>query len=189
MGRFDWIPGWSHWNFTIIFVIRKLQSLGYHAALNTFTRTPAVEAHRPVTYLQFPIEVCFSVDDAQPATPTVTDNFRHQQPYGLNSSIDLPSYRRFSRFWATVCKTVRPMLSDRCAVCLSCPVCLSVTFVYCGQTVGRIKMKLGTQIGFGPGHIALDGDPAPALPPPNGHIPNFWLIYVAAKWLHGSVWR
>jgi len=26
-------------------------------------------------------------------------------------------------FWATVCKTVRPMLSDRC---LSCPVCLIV---------------------------------------------------------------
>ena len=30
-------------------------------------------------------------------------------------------------FWATVCKTVRPMTSDRClsvlSVCLSCPVC------------------------------------------------------------------
>ena len=26
-------------------------------------------------------------------------------------------------FWATVCKTVCPMLSDRCPVCLSCPVC------------------------------------------------------------------
>ena len=56
------------------------------------------------------------------------------------------------------------MLSDRClsclSVCLSCPV-RSVTFVYCGQTVGRIKMKLGMQVGFGPGHIVLDGDPAP----------------------------
>jgi len=29
---------------------------------------------------------------------------------------------RFSGFWVTVCKTVRPVLSDRC---LSCPVCLS----------------------------------------------------------------
>ena len=37
-----------------------------------------------------------------------------------------------------------------------CPV-LSVTFVHCGQTVGRIKMKLGMQIGLGPGHIVLDG--------------------------------
>jgi len=55
---------------------------------------------------------------------------------------------------ATVCKTVRPMLSD--VVCLSC---LSITLVYCGQTVGQIKMKLGTQAGLGPGHIVLDGDP------------------------------
>jgi len=45
------------------------------------------------------------------------------------------------RFWATVCKTVRPMLSDRCLSVLSV---LYVTLVYCGQTVGRIKMKLGT---------------------------------------------
>jgi len=26
-------------------------------------------------------------------------------------------------FWATVCKTVRPMPSDRCLSVLSCPVC------------------------------------------------------------------
>jgi len=43
----------------------------------------------------------------------------------------------------------------------SCPVCLSVTLVYYGQTVGWIKTKLGTQVGLGPGHIVLDGDPAP----------------------------
>jgi len=46
-------------------------------------------------------------------------------------------------------------------VCLSC---LSVTFVHCGQTVERIKMKLGKQVGLGPGHIVLDGDPAAPLP-------------------------
>jgi len=35
-----------------------------------------------------------------------------------------------------------------------CPVlsCLSVTLVYCRQTVGRIKMKLGMQVGLVPGH-------------------------------------
>ena len=38
---------------------------------------------------------------------------------------------------------------------------LSVTLVYCGQTVGRFKMKLGTLVGLDPGHIVLDGDPAP----------------------------
>ena len=36
-------------------------------------------------------------------------------------------------FWATVCKTVRRMLSHRCLYCLSCPICLSVTLVYCGK--------------------------------------------------------
>jgi len=40
-------------------------------------------------------------------------------------------------------------------------VCLSVTLVYCCQTVRRITMKLGTEVGLGPGHIMLDGDPAP----------------------------
>jgi len=58
-----------------------------------------------------------------------------------------------------------------------CPVCLSVTLVYCGQTVfgpfsahfycgqtaGCIKMPLGTEVCLGPGHIVLDGDPAPPL--------------------------
>jgi len=48
------------------------------------------------------------------------------------------------------------MLSDRClSVCLSI---LSVTLVYCGQTIGWIKMKLGMQLGLGPGHIVLDGE-------------------------------
>jgi len=35
--------------------------------------------------------------------------------------------------------------------------CLSVAFVHCGQTVGWITMPLGVQVGFGPGHIVLDG--------------------------------
>jgi len=54
------------------------------------------------------------------------------------------------------------MLSHRC------PVCLFVTLAHCGQTVGRIKMKFGTQVGIGHGHIVLDGDPAT---PPNGSQP------------------
>jgi len=81
-------------------------------------------------------------------------------------------------FWSTVCKTVCPMLSDRCLSCLS------VTLVYCGQTVGCIKMPLGMEIGVGPGHIVLDGDPAPpkrgtaALSPIFGPCllwPNGWM--------------
>jgi len=32
--------------------------------------------------------------------------------------------------------------------------------MYCGQTIGYIKMPLGTEVGLGPG-IVLDKDPAP----------------------------
>ena len=51
------------------------------------------------------------------------------------------------RFWATVCKTVGPMLSDRClSVCPVCPVCpvydVGVLWPN-GWTVGWIKMPLG----------------------------------------------
>jgi len=68
------------------------------------------------------------------------------------------------------------MLSDRGSVC---PV-LSVTLVYCDQTVGWIKMKLGTQVGLGPGHVVLDGDQATPLS--KGHSPlNFRPISVVAK--------
>ena len=74
-----------------------------------------------------------------------------------------------SNFWATVCKTVRPMLSVRCLTV--CSVCLSVTLVHCGQAVGWIKMKLGMQVGLGPGHTVFDGDPA--LLPQRGRAPNF----------------
>jgi len=53
------------------------------------------------------------------------------------------------------------MLRDCCAVCLS------VTLVYYGQTVGWIKMPLGMEVGLGPGDIVLDWDPA--LLPRKGH--------------------
>jgi len=72
------------------------------------------------------------------------------------------------------------------SVCPVLSVCLSVTLVYCGQTVGFIKMKLGMQVGLGrPGHAVLDGDPAP-FPQRGTAPPNFRPVSVAAKWLHGS---
>ena len=58
-------------------------------------------------------------------------------------------------FGATVCKTVRLMLSDRCPVLSVCLSCLSVTLIYCGQTVGWIKMKLSTEVGLGPAPATL----------------------------------
>ena len=57
-------------------------------------------------------------------------------------------------FWRTVTSNGSPYATGP----LSCP---SVTSVYCGQTVGWIKMPLGTEVGLGPGHIVLDGDPVP----------------------------
>jgi len=52
------------------------------------------------------------------------------------------------------------------AQCYQTVVCLSVLsvlslLVFCGPTVGWIKLKLALQIGLDPGHIALAGDPAP----------------------------
>ena len=60
------------------------------------------------------------------------------------------------------------------SVVLSClSVCLSVTLVHCGQTVGRIKTKLGMQVGLGPGHTVRWGlrspSPTGAQPP----LPQF----------------
>ena len=53
---------------------------------------------------------------------------------------------------------------------------------YCGQTVGWIKMKLGMEVGLGPGHIVLDGTklllPKGAQPPSLGPCllwPNGWM--------------
>jgi len=43
-------------------------------------------------------------------------------------------------------------------------------YVYCGQSVGWIKMPLGMEIGHGPGHTVLDRDPA-APPPERGTAP------------------
>jgi len=68
-------------------------------------------------------------------------------------------------------------LSDRCPSCLSV---LSVTLVYCGQTVGRIKMKLGMQLGLGPGHIVRWG-PGPL--PPRGTAPI--LAYICCGQMAG----
>jgi len=73
-----------------------------------------------------------------------------------------------------------------CLSALSCPV-LSVTLVCCGQTVGRIKMKLGMQVVFSPDHTVLDGDPGPL--PKEAQPPQFSAhVYCAqtAEWINAS---
>ena len=52
-------------------------------------------------------------------------------------------------------------------------------------------MKLDVEVTLGPGHIALDGDPAPL--PKRGTAPNFRSMHVVAKRLDGLrchlVWK
>ena len=67
-------------------------------------------------------------------------------------------------FWVTV-TSKGSLCAYGTVVCLSY---LSVMLVYCDQTVGWIKMPLGTEVCLSPGDILLDGDPAPP-PPRKGH--------------------
>ena len=69
-------------------------------------------------------------------------------------------------------KMVRPMLSNRC------PVCLPVRLMHCGQMVGRIKMKHGMEVGLGTGHIVLAGEPAL---PKWAQSPNFRPMSIVAN--------
>ena len=67
-------------------------------------------------------------------------------------------------FWAIFGRTVTSNCSPYATGPLSC---LSVTLMYYGQTAGWIKMPLDIEVGLGPGHIVLDGNPA--LPNEKGH--------------------
>jgi len=87
--------------------------------------------------------------------------------------------RPFVKRFALCCRTIvlsSPIVLPSLSVCLSVSVCLFVTFVHCGQTYRHIKMKLGVQVGLSPGHIVLDGDPAP--PPPKGVQPPIFGPYL-----------
>ena len=75
----------------------------------------------------------------------------------------------------TVLQTVAQKQFALCYRSVVCLCCMCVTFVHCGQTVGRIKTKVGTQVGVSPGHIVLDGNPAPlpqkgTAPPISAHV-------------------
>ena len=81
-------------------------------------------------------------------------------------------------YWATVCKTARPMLSDRCPVC---PVCDVRALWPNGWTD---QDETGMQAGRARPwpHCVRWG---PSSPPLKGHSPtNFRPISAAAKWLH-----
>jgi len=80
------------------------------------------------------------VGDASPVSPAVATPLIIKR---RSEKCTLKQRKSASQFYsATVCKTVRPVLSDRCLSVLS------VTLVYCGQTVGSLEMKLGMEIGL-----------------------------------------
>ena len=58
--------------------------------------------------------------------------------------------------------------------------------VFCGQMARWIKMPFGTEVGLGPGHIVLDGYPAPPLPPKGHTAPAQFSAHVhCGHWPHG----
>jgi len=65
-------------------------------------------------------------------------------------------------YWAKVTSNGSPNTTGplSCPLCMSC-LSLSVTLMYCSQTVRWTKVPLGTEVSLGPGDIVLDGDPIP----------------------------
>jgi len=81
----------------------------------------------------------------------------------------------------------RSAIVMRCRLSVVCRLS-SVTRVYCGQTVGRIEMKLAMQVGLGPGHIVLDGN-QPSTPQ-RGTDPQFSALICCgqmAAWIKMSL--
>ena len=80
-----------------------------------------------------------------------------------------------------------PFLGDRFLSVRCLSVCLSVTLVYCGQTVGWIKVKLGTQVYRRPRPWPHCVRWEPASPPPKGHSPLQFLAHIScdqtAEWI------
>ena len=89
-------------------------------------------------------------------------------------------------FWATVCKTVRPMLSHRClscADCLSCPVC-DVGALWPNGWMDRDETWHAGRPRPWP-HCVRRG-PSSACPKREQPPPDFRPIAVVAKWRDGS---
>ena len=79
----------------------------------------------------------------------------HCRRYNLQKCKRCTGFRSYVIFGRPLQVTVRPMLRDCCLSVLSV---LSVTLMYCGQTVGWIRMPHGTEVGLGLGDVVLDRD-------------------------------
>jgi len=72
-------------------------------------------------------------------------------------------------FWAPVCKMICPMLSDRCPVCCDVGILWPIVRWQSRNFRPMCTVAKRVKVGLGPGHIVLDGDPAPK----GAHLPQF----------------
>jgi len=85
-------------------------------------------------------------------------------------------------YWATVCKTVLPMLSDRCLSGLTVLSVCNVSALWPNGWMDEDETWHGGRPRLWP-----DCYMGTQLPLPKGaQPPNFWPISVVAKWLDGS---
>jgi len=78
-------------------------------------------------------------------------------------------------FIVSIDMTGRPFVK-RFALCYRTLVLILATHhSVCGQNVGWIKIPLGTEVGLGPGHIVLDGDPQGKRHSSPHLWPNGWM--------------
>jgi len=125
-------------------------------------------------------------------TLMLSDSFREREPSFAGLTTSLPTTLVGQVEPLVRCVSVcpdnifgRPFVCHQTVVCPVCPF-LSVTLRYCGQTVGRIKMKLGMQVGLGPGHIVLDGNPGP--PPQRCTIFGAYLFWPNGSMNQDATW-
>ena len=60
--------------------------------------------------------------------------------------------------------------------------------VCCSQTAGWIKMPLGTEVGLGPSHTVLHGDPAPVWKGTHPHFSAHVYCGQMAGWIQDATW-
>ena len=125
----------------------------------------------PLKGAQFPVHVCCDQTAGWMKTPLATaEVFFATSSTSMSRLVTIRVAFDVKRRSPTLFPEVvfgRPFvkrfaLCNRSAVCLSvCPV-LSVTLVYCGQTVVWTKMPRGMEVGLVPGDFVLDRNPAPS---------------------------
>jgi len=100
----------------------------------------------------------------------------YRRPCGFSSQWYSTGYAT-NRFWATVCKTIRPMLSDRCLSVLY----VTLVYVVMAKRLHGLRSHLVRRLALAPTTV-LDGDPAPPSPQKKGHSsPHFSAHFALAR--------